>query len=289
MKKNKGHIDLNLNPENKPDGFLQQLEIPYKRTREEVWAELDKNMTDKPNAKFSVFRSHKVIFSIAASILLLAGIFSLLRFYSTTITCPEGKHLSYVLPDGSKIEMNVDTKITYHPLWWRFSRKLEFEGEGYFEVEKGKKFEVVSAIGTTEVLGTTFNIYARENEYKVTCLTGRVKVTSFKSKVAILSPDIEASINSDGTVIVQRNQEAKANSSWVKNMFSFAAKPLGEVFQEIARQYGVKLNLNVGADYLYTGYFSKDRPVEEVLKLVCKPFGLTFTRVSDKEYRIFQN
>jgi ferric-dicitrate binding protein FerR (iron transport regulator) len=156
-------------------------------------------------------------------------------------------------------------------------------------VEKGKKFEVVSALGRTEVLGTTFNIYSRENEYKVTCMTGRVKVTSFKSKVAILSPNFEASVISDGIIMVQREPNTEASISWVNNMFNFTARPLGEVFKEIARQYGVKIILNGGTDYLYTGYFLKDKPVEEVLNLVCKPFGLTFTRISDKEYEIFQN
>lgn len=289
MSKNKRHIDLNLSPVNKPGGFLQKVEIPYKKTREEAWAELDEKLTEKPSPKFLIFSSHKVIFSVAAAILLLAGVFSLLRFYTSTVTCPEGQHLSYVLPDGSKIELNVDSKIAYHPLWWRFSRKLDFEGEGYFQVEKGKKFEVVSAFGRTEVLGTAFNIYSRENEYKVTCMTGRVKVTSFKSKVAILSPNIEASVNSDGIIIVQRNLKPEENNAWVNNMFNFTARPLGEVFKEIARQYGIRIILNAGADYMYTGYFLKDKPVEEVLTLVCKPFGLTFARVSEKEYKIFQN
>ena len=244
---------------------------------------------EKSAHKVLLFRGYKVLLGAAVAILLLAGVFALFRYYTSTITCPEGKHLSYVLPDGSKIEMNVDTRIKYHPLWWRFSRKLEFEGEAYFQVEKGKKFEAVSALGTTEVMGTTFNIYSRENEYKVTCITGRVKVTSNNSKTAVLSPNINASIITDGVIMVQRDPEAVESISWVKNMFNFAAKPIGEVFNEIARQYGIKIIVNAGADNLYTGNFSKDKPVEEVLTQVCRPFGLTFTRSSDKEFKISQN
>lgn len=289
MNKTNEHIDLDLNAADNPEGFLQHLEIRYDKSREEAWTELDKKLSVKPTAKLVIFNRHRLSYGIAAAILLLTGVFSLLRFYTATITCPEGKHLSYVLPDGSKIEMNVDSKITYQPFWWRFSRKLEFEGEAYFQVEKGKKFEVVSALGTTEVLGTTFNIYSRENEYKVTCITGSVKVTSFKSKVAVLTPNIEASINSDGNIMVLKDQRSEENISWVHNMFSFTARPLRQVFNEIGRQYGVKIIINAEADYLYTGYFSKDKPIGDVLTLVCKPFGLTFTRISDKEFKIFQN
>jgi transmembrane sensor len=289
MKKTNNHIDHKLHPAVNPEGFLKQVEIPFKKTREEVWAELDKKLVKKPGGKVLFFNNRKIFLGIAATILLLAGIFSLLRFYTSTVTCLEGKHLSYVLPDGSKIEMNVDSKFSYHPLWWRFARNLDFEGEGYFQVEKGKKFEVVSALGRTEVIGTTFNIYSRENEYKVTCMTGRVKVTSYTSKTTVLSPKFEASIISDGVIMVQRDEEAEASISWVSNMFNFTARPLDEVFKEIARQYGVKIILNDGINYMYTGYFLKDKPVEEILTLVCKPFGLTFARISDKEYKISQN
>jgi transmembrane sensor len=289
MNNTNNHIDHNLNSADNPEGFLQHMEIPHDKSREEIWVELEGKLAEKPAAKSIIFNRHKLSYGTAAAILLLAGVFSLLRFFSATITCPEGKHLSYVLPDGSKIEMNVDSKIIYHPLWWRFSRKLDFEGEGYFQVEKGKKFEVVSALGTTEVLGTTFNIYSRDNDYKVTCLTGSVKVTSFKSHVAILSPNHQASVNSDGNIMVLKDQGAEENISWVYNMFSFTARPLMQVFNEIGRQYGVKIIINAKADYLYTGYFSNDKPLEDVLALVCKPFGLTFARVSDKEFKIFQN
>jgi transmembrane sensor len=289
VNKTNGHIDLNINSADNPGDILQHLEIHYDKSREEVWAELDKKISEKPTAKLIIFNRHKLSYGIAAAILLLAGVFSLMRFYTVTVTCPEGQHLSYVLPDGSKIEMNVDSKIAYQPFWWRFSRKLKFEGEGYFMVEKGKRFEVVSDLGSTEVLGTTFNIYSRDNDYKVTCLTGRVKVTSFKSEVAVLSPNDEANISPDGNIVIRKDQGAEESIFWVNNMFSFTSKPLSQVFNEIARQYGVKIIINSRADYFYTGYFSKDKPIGDVLTLVCKPFGLTFARFSDKEYEIFQN
>lgn len=289
MKKNYNHINRSSNTAYNTETFLRNVEIPYLKTREEAWAELEKKLTERPAHKLLNFRYHKLFIGIAAAILLLAGVFSLLRFYTSTVTCPEGQHLSYTLPDGSKIEMNVDSKIAYHPFWWRFSRKLDFEGEGYFQVEKGKKFEVVSALARTEVLGTSFNIYSRENEYKVTCMTGRVKVTSYNSKWAILDQNTEARVITDGIIMVQREPDAEASISWVNNLFNFTARPLGDVIKEIARQYGVTIILNAGADYLYSGYFLKDKPVEEVLTLVCKPFGLTFARVSDKEYKISQN
>lgn len=289
MNKIYNHNDLNLNPVNNPEGFFKHLEIPYKKTREDIWAELDKKLTEKPPVKLSTFSSYRIAFSIAAAIIMLAGIFSLLRYYTSTISCPAGQHLSYTLPDGSTIEMNADSRMAFNPLWWRYSRKLDFSGEGYFEVEKGKKFEVVSAFGSTEVLGTSFNIFSRENEYKVTCLSGKIKVTSFTSEEAVLSPEYEASVNSAGNIVVRKEHNAGVSNAWINNMFNFTARPILQVFKEIERQYDIKILFKTLPDYSYTGYFLKDKPVEEVLTLVCKPFGLTFARISEKEYEIFQN
>jgi transmembrane sensor len=289
MKHNYKHSELNSDPGQLPEGFFQGVEIPYKKTREEVWAELDKQLNETPSPVISVFKSYRLTIGIAAAILLLGGVFSLLRFYTNTAYCPEGQHMSYLLPDGSSVELNADSKLTFKPLWWRFDRQLSFEGEGFFDVKKGKKFEVVSKIGRTEVLGTSFNIYSRGDEYNVTCITGQVRVVSLTSEEAVLNPEYEARIDKGGNIVVTKEIKAGTSHAWINNMFNFTSRPLDLVLNEIERQYGVHIISNITPDYSYTGYFSKNRPVEEVLTLICKPFGLTFARISEKEYKIIQN
>ncbi|MBK6285896.1 MAG: hypothetical protein IPF54_27315 [Draconibacterium sp.] len=34
--------------------------------------------------------------------------------------------------------MNAGSTLKYFPVKWKFQRKVQFEGEGYFEVAKGK-------------------------------------------------------------------------------------------------------------------------------------------------------
>lgn len=289
MKHNYDHIDKNSLPVKTPEGFFQSMEIPYEKTPEDVWARLDERISGMPSRKISAFKSYRLSLSIAAAVLLLAGTFSLLRFYTASVICPSGQHLSYILPDGSSVEMNADSKMEFKPLWWRFSRQINFEGEGYFKVEKGKKFVVISEIGRTEVMGTSFNVYSRDDEYKVTCFTGKVRVVSFSSEEAVLSPEYEASVDADGNIAVRKDVIADETQIWISNRFNFTARPLIQVLNEIGRQFDVIITTKALPDYSYTGYFTKDRPVEEVLTLVCKPFGLTFARISEKEYKIYQN
>jgi transmembrane sensor len=288
MKHGYEHNDVNNNP-GAPEDFFRQLQVPHAKSREEAWGKLEQRMGDVPLKRISDFRKRLLIAGMAAMIILLAGIFSIIRFYTTTVYCPRGTHLSHMLPDGSTVDLNADSKITYKPFWWRFSRELTFAGEGYFKVEKGKKFRVISEIGTTEVLGTSFNIYSRESEYKVTCLTGKVKVTSFSSAATILTPKLTAQINAKGEISLTTESKAGEANAWINNMFSFTSRPLATVLEEIGRQYDITVTLKTPVDFLYTGYFTKNRPAEETLNLVCTPFGLNFTRISEKEFVIIQN
>jgi ferric-dicitrate binding protein FerR (iron transport regulator) len=286
MKNSYDHIDPNINPGNPPDGFFERMGIPYAVSKEDAWAALEEKLTGTPSPRISIFKSHKTLLASAATILLLAGIFSVLFFYTNSVYCPAGQHLSQSLPDGSVIKLNADSKISYKPLWWSFARQVNFEGEGFFEVQKGKKFVVISELGSTAVLGTSFNIFSRGEEYSVTCFTGKVRVTSKTSAETVLTPQYQAIVNVDGNITVLKEQEAGVNASWVNNMFHFTARPLPLVFDEISRQYNITVSSKVNLDYSYSGYFSKERPVEDVLALVCKPFGLTFTKISGTEYEI---
>jgi ferric-dicitrate binding protein FerR (iron transport regulator) len=90
---------------------------------------------------------------VAAGIAILFGIAGFMRLYTKNINTTAGTHLLVMLPDKSTVNLNAESFISYKPYWWRFKREVEFEGEGLFEVEKGKKFSVISKLGTTTVVG----------------------------------------------------------------------------------------------------------------------------------------
>jgi len=288
MKQFYDHIDP-INSE-KPDrgDIFRRLEVPVSRTREEVWEYLENRIDEPSSPKLLRFRPRWII-AAAASLILLAGVASVLFYTSRTIVSAPGQHLSHILPDGSRVELNADSKISYKPYRWMFSRIIELSGEGFFEVEPGRTFSVVSAQGTTTVLGTTFNIYARADEYKVNCLTGKVKVVSTTESFVVLSPSQSAVIENDGKILVSRQSNEANPVGWLDNMFDFKAVPFTRVMEEIGRQYGVSIQADIPEGIIYTGHFSKNRPLEETLGVVCKPFGFTFARIAENEYIISQN
>ena len=288
MKQNKEHIDLNA-VDRQSKAFLTGGKFNWRKDEATIWATIEAQIDTKPKGR-SIFLSFTFSkWAVAASIIVLFSIGSFLRFYTIKIETTAGQHLVAQLPDQSKVNLNAQSSITYYPFWWKVTRMVKLKGEGFFEVEKGRKFTVYSDKGITQVVGTSFNIFAREEIYKVTCITGSVKVKSRLGFEILLKPNCKAEIQPDGKINVLSNIETFPEISWKKNIFLFTASPVHQVFKEIERQYGVNIERKFDEYSLYTGNFTKDQNVEEILKYVCPALGLKFIRKSTGQYLIIRN
>ncbi|HPF50706.1 MAG TPA: FecR domain-containing protein [Draconibacterium sp.] len=262
--------------------------VAWEKSQYEVWAELEKKISTKPKAVVVSFRRRVLQWSVAAVLLLIVGLLGVVSNYSETVISLPGEHKLALLPDGSSVEMNAESKLTYYPLKWCFERKLRFEGEAYFNVKKGKKFLVISEYGTTQVLGTSFNIYSRDNQYRVTCLTGKVQVDTGKDDEVTLLPNNHAELE-NGKLVVKAMFKPENAIGWKNNQFFFEGRPLKEVIDEIERQYAVTIKLDPQLNNRNFGSnFSKKHSVEEVLEYVCRPMNLKFVKQSENVYLVVE-
>ncbi len=277
----------NYTTPDKHDDFFEKVEIPYTKSKEEVWTSLLEQRKAKIPQNTNV-RKILLQWSLAASVALLLGAFTFLRYYSITLYAPAGEHIARVLPDNSKIHLNANTKVTYNPYWWSLSRKVTLEGEAYFEVTKGKTFEVESNLGSTRVLGTSFNIFARGNQYKVHCISGKVEVKSTTGVKQVLLPNQAAKVNPAGEVAINENAMVEHAISWTTNEFVFTAAPLSAVFEEMERQFDIQIVYDKYLSSTYTGNFKRGSSPEEILTIIAKPFGLNVVKISATKYKITQ-
>lgn len=281
-----------FNSSGKPDitEVFSSMDISWSKSKEDIWSEMSARMSSgKPQLTMTVNRRSWLRLSVAAAAIVLLCITAVMRFYTNTVYCPAGSHIIADLPDGSTVHMNSNSTLKYYPYWWNFSRRLSFKGEAYFQVAKGKNFVVVSEIGKTLVLGTSFNIYSRQGDYNVTCVTGKVKVVARQTRYKVyLNPNEHAVVDNAGK-IKKHKVVAADKISWKDYKFVFTSVPLRQVFEEIARQYGVTINLPDSLDYKYTGNFNKEESVEDVIDLVCLPFNFKFEKKGKSEYQIVRN
>lgn len=273
---------------NEEEQLFGRGKIVWDKSQTEVWTELEKKISVRHKTPLILLNHNFLQWSAAAVIFVLVGLLGLVSTYTNTVECLPGEHKLAQLPDGSTVEMNAGSELTYYPLKWKFERKLRFEGEAYFNVKKGKKFYVISKYGTTQVVGTSFNIYSRDEEYRVTCLTGKVKVSSENEQQVTLLPNNHAELQ-EGKLVVEEMFKTEKAISWINNQFYFEDRPLKEVIDEIERQYAVTIRLDPKLNNRNFGSnFSKKHSVEEVLDFVCKPMNLKFVKQSENVYLVVE-
>ncbi|WP_075603808.1 FecR family protein [Saccharicrinis aurantiacus] len=285
MKRDKSHN----NSKNLKEGIsaFPEIEVSFSKSEAEVWSELSDvlSLEEDPPHKEQEQKKGKVVklawikISAAAAIVMLLSVTSFSYLYTKSVITKASEHMSATLPDGSIVELNAVSKISYKPLWWKIDRKLQLDGEAFFKVKKGKSFTVESSRGRTIVLGTSFNVFARSEQYKVTCYTGKVRVVSvYNGHVTDIVPNESAEINTDGSIALRKLKSVDNEIMWMNDMFIFTSTPIKYVFEEIERQYNTKIVVKAKLNKLYSGNFMRNRSVEEVVKMVCLPLGLSFEK-----------
>lgn len=181
--------------------------------------------------------------------------------------------LSHALPDGSQVILNSNSELSYSNSFTE-ERLLNLEGEAFFEVEKGKSFTVSTDLGDVKVLGTSFNVLAREDIFTVACRTGKVQVT-VDGKNNILNPGDRIRFNNGTSNQIEKIDPTKINE-WAKGESFFERSPLQDVISAISNKYDIKILLPTRYnDKLYTGSFIH-HDIEKALKMVLVPMGVKY-------------
>ncbi|MDB0011180.1 DUF4974 domain-containing protein [Crocinitomicaceae bacterium] len=285
---------MKTNKKEEIDQFpFQNVQVDYKKSKEDIWAEMEAKLSDLGEGKVTQEGRGRVIslsfIKYAAAIFLfLIGLVSFMKLYTVNEYLEAGLTKKIVLPDGSVVTLNGNSSLAYAPYWWRFDRKLEFEGEAFFSVKKGKRFKVVSESGSTQVLGTSFNIFATNSNYNVYCKTGKVKVENIHQEAQIITPGQAVFINSKGVMKTDSKINETECLAWMSHKFIFNTTPLEKVIADISRQYNVQIEISnrILKDKDFTGILDRKNSLDEVLKTICFSFDLKFIKNNTTHYQL---
>ena len=280
----------NFEIENKEKKVFSNLKPNYSKNKKDVWSEI--NLAISQNELQGEKETTPTIklwykYSIAASFLVLFSIGISLRLYTTEIYTLTNETSNHILPDGSKIELNAATTISYHPYWWKFNRSVNLEGEAFFKVQKGEEFNVISSNGTTQVLGTSFNIYSRNEKYKVYCKSGKVRVIDNELNEVILQPGLFAETETN-KIQLKNNINPELILAWKSDMFIYKNTKLKKVFKDFETYYGIKIetNLNTISNLSYSGFFKRKTTINQALEIVCYSFDLKLDKINKNHYLV---
>ena len=147
------------------------------------------------------------------------------------------------LSEGSRVTVNSNSKLTYPKKFQKDKREVKLAGEAFFEVTKDPERPFIINAGDVrvEVLGTSFNVKAYENQehVEVTVSTGKVAVYSMDNpdEQAVLVKGQKAIFYKSSTKIEATLNEDINFASWKTKQIIFEDTPMPEVIRVINEIY----------------------------------------------------
>lgn len=163
------------------------------------------------------------------------------------ISTPKGKQFQLRLSDGTSVWLNAESSIKYPVVFTGKERLISVTGEVYMEVARNPSipFRVEVSGGTSvEVLGTSFNVNAYNNEQSVrtTLLDGAIRVAMKGAAHKLLKPGQQALTTTRNKPIqVFDDVNAVSVVAWKNGVFDFDDVPLEEAMRQLARWYDIEV------------------------------------------------
>jgi hypothetical protein len=156
---------------------------------------------------------------------------------------PPGKQSTINLSDGSKMWVNANSRVVYPVVFDQSIREIYVEGEVFLEVspDKNRPFIVKTKTLDVDVLGTSFNVSAYENEVQtsVVLVTGEVNVTTKKNESKKLKPN-EMYQYADGKGRL-RKVNVQNYISWKDGSYIFDRENFVTILMKLGNYYGKEI------------------------------------------------
>jgi len=215
--------------------------------------------------------------------------------YTNEIATKKGSKSFIKLPDGSKVWLNTDSKLSYMNFTVGNTREVRIEGEAYFDVahDSLRPFIIHTGKINIKVLGTTFNVrnYPEDTELETSLIKGKIEVTlnSRPEDIIILNPRGKLIISKKDDRVVKKIDELTiadnkvvltsityfnkdsliAETSWLTDKLVFVNQPLAKIALDLERKYAINISFKNPEvkNYRYTGVF-ENVSLEKVFELI---------------------
>ncbi len=222
----------------------------------------------------------QLIFKIAASILLplLIANISLWYYFSSStnslvwneIHIPKGETAQFIFQDGSKVNLNSDSKLSYPSNFNGDMREVILDGDGYFEVSKNPENPFIVKVGKlgVKVYGTAFRVngYSTSSKIITRLDEGKVSILLPNNTEQQLVPGDEASFDCSTADIIVKKSTISGKPSWHSNELVFDDINLVEVVQILERSYNVQFLIKENTIKQYNYYLKFNKAtIDDVL------------------------
>ncbi len=249
---------------------LQYKKLSLNTSKVQIWKKIENEIRPQSNSTRKLW---PIILSAAASISLILY-FTVFKIEYHIEKSQVAEHKLIRLPDSSYVTLNAESSIEYDLKTYNKKRIIHLKGEAFFQVKAGTEFKVKTDFGEVSVLGTSFNVFSRNDFMNVTCLSGKVLVMFINNKTPYTLTS-GMTVKNEYKVISHTQVDMEDFRFWRDGYFYYNNTPLSQVLDELRRQYKIN-NIeysNKLLHYKYTGFFKKDN-LNEAIESVFLPLKL---------------
>ncbi|HMI60368.1 MAG TPA: FecR domain-containing protein, partial [Puia sp.] len=171
-----------------------------------------------------------------------------------TVSTARGGQYRVRLPDGTAVWLNAASSLRFPTGFIGKERVVELKGEAYFEVAANVsmpfhvKLHTSSGEGDVEVLGTSFNVNAYDDEQmmRTSLVEGAVRIKA-GAVATLLRPGQQAQLVGAGLVHVKDNVNMDEVVAWKNNRFNFKSADIRTIMRQISRWYDVEVEYTAAA------------------------------------------
>lgn len=269
-------------------GSLKKKGHQYNATA--AWENINsKNHIKQPKGETRITVSNQLL-KIAAMIVVVlgAGWFAYDSFYSTKISTIAAIQQSVEQPlaDGSIITLNQNSKLTYPEKFIEDERRVELEGEAYFDIAANpeKPFIIKASEVEIQVVGTSFNVNANESidSIVVSVDTGIVRIVTAIREETLEAGSIGVYYRSTQVLTKIESNNVGVQNFWRTKHLSFNGTSLLEVIGTINMTYDVEISLSdplLGNCKLSVDF--ENESLEDILDVIATTLRLELSKEND--------
>ena len=194
---------------------------------------------------------------VAAVLCLVFGSINYLKYMDAhqisylEVSTSYGERTQIELPDGTQLILNSCSRVRYPDRFAGKERRVELEGEGYFQVHRNEQqpFIVSARHFDVRVLGTRFDVksYSSDEMVSVDVESGKVQVDLPEAMMRLQAKEhiLVNTVSGEYT----KKWEERTVAVWRKGGLRFSSTPLRDVAKELERVYNCRITFADGQEF----------------------------------------
>ena len=195
------------------------------------------------------------------------------------------------LPDGSKIFLNRNSRLSYNKSLGHTSRNVTLKGEAFFDIkhDPSKPFIIDAGKARIKVLGTSFSVLTNnsQNAVEVFVKTGSVIVSDSSGiQTLVLEPGYIGTMDSKSSA--KAVNENHNYLSWNTDLLVYERETLDIVFADLKKVYDIDIvadNPEILKNPLTTTF--EKEPQDTIIRILCSTFTLGYKK-DGSVYHLFK-